>query len=233
MRIIKRNMYRLPNLIDKLPALNGKQDTTEESTNSTDGKVSSDVSRECCVCGYAVKAPPINFVLSSLPPEPSTVTPQPVRTRGRRRREVASPQRNLSQMISISDSWMNEVDAFSKRYEKNQEDHCIQFLDDGRGCFWRCVCCDCVIHEQCLDFKDQWMLFEDSEFKCKFSSSLISRFYVSSLPVQRSYYKLFPLQFLLLFFRSQCESFFCALVSEWRILLCVWKKRWLHDNGIK
>ena len=182
MRIIKRNMYRLPNLIDKLPALNAKQETVAESTNSADSGVSSEVPRECCVCGYSEKAPPINFVLSSLPPEPETTTTHTVRMRGRRR-EFANPQRNLSQMISISNSWTNEVESFFKRYEKNQEEHCIHFVDNGRGCFWRCVCCDCVVHEQCLDFKDQWMLFEDSEFKCKSRSFLISRFYVSSLSI--------------------------------------------------
>ena len=170
MRIVKRNLYRIPNLLDKLPPLSVKSASSPEIEAISQPAKAEDPSAsrlECCVCGYGSSAPPINFVLSAPPAERSEELAmfRGTRPRGRPPNE-GSTHRVLFRMRSTYNSFANDLDLFANRLSKSRKEEKIPFYPNGRGGFWRCIGCNCVVHDHCLDFKDQWMLFQDSQFKC-------------------------------------------------------------------
>ena len=170
MRIVKRNLYRLPNLLEKLPPILLKPASPRDSEGvslSSRNEDSVQARLECSVCGFGSLAPPIDFVLSSPPTEHNEerIVFRTARLRGRPPSD-GNPHRMLVRMRSIYNSFASDLDSFAKRLAKSRNEEKIPFSPNGRGRFWRCIGCGCVVHEHCLDFRDQWMLFQDSQFKC-------------------------------------------------------------------
>lgn len=123
---------------------------------------------ECCVCGYGTVAPPLSFCLLDCPTDVYPVREQP-RRRGRPPLSASQP-RSVQRASTILDEWnfiINDI-LNNEHARRENEQHQQSFCEGNRGCFWKCVGCGCTIHEKCLDFVDQWMLFKDDQFKCTF-----------------------------------------------------------------
>ena len=70
-------------------------------------------------------------------------------------------------MKVIGDCWdsavLNILTA-CEQYKRNNGD--FYFMEGNRGGFWKCIGCECIVHEKCFDVKDHWLLFKDNQFKC-------------------------------------------------------------------
>ena len=138
-------------------------------------------------------APPLNFCLHSHPDEN-----HPIREQFRRKGRPASDS-NLSytrlntRITTIVNEWDSLIQdlVVNEKTRQSNEHYQQSFVEGNRGCFWKCVGCSCVIHEHCLDFVDQWMLYKDSSFKCKEFQEVITRLYVLEVPFGGSFYRLY------------------------------------------
>lgn len=237
MRIVKRNLYRLPNLLEKLPPIPAKPASPRDSEGVSAparGEDSAEERAECSVCGFGSLAPPLNFVLSSPPAEHNEerIVFRAARLRGRPPSE-GNTHRVLFRMRSIYNSFANDLDSFAKRLVKSRNEEKIPFSPNGRGRFWRCIGCDCVVHEHCLDFKDQWMLFQDAQFKCTVSPFLQCRLHVSELPLRGPADELAALHVLLLALRPASDGGERPRGLVGGLLLHLWAERWVSHHGVE
>lgn len=126
------------------------------------------VSCQCCICGYGAVAPPLSFSLASSPTDNHPVH-EVVRNRGRKPNDYRLSQVRLNGLV---DSFVTEWDGIVQELITNEETRLFfeskkqSFAEGNRGDFWKCATCNCIVHEQCLDFSDHWMLFKDNQFKC-------------------------------------------------------------------
>lgn len=182
MRIVSRNKYRIPNILhtlppsilnEEIPAGDSESQTAEESTDERT-EVMENVSRDTClcsVCHYGRMCPPLTQCLKEIP----TAT-HPVYQKTRPKKPVIVTQiRNInSRGDSIILEWeqiIEEVLQSCSLWKENEKNN-SRFAADNRGFFWKCVCCGCCVHEQCLDFVDQWCIYQDANFHCLIYSLL-------------------------------------------------------------
>ena len=236
MRVVKRNLYRLPHLLDRLPPLAAPGSPRGEPAESAPrGKAEEPPERvECCVCGFGAMAPPVGFVLAAAPAERAEerLVFRGARPRGRPPSE-GSTHRVLLRMRSTCGALASDVELFAKRLARSREEEKIPFLPNGRGAFWRCVGCGCVVHEQCLDFKDHWMLYADGQFRCAAFGGLRCRLPLSALPLRGSADQLVALREFLLALRPAGDAGLGARRAGGSLLLRLRAQRRLSDDGLQ
>ena len=71
----------------------------------------------------------------------------------------------MESMVGDWETTVASLQSFASDWKKND----VHFVADNRGGFWKCVCCGCCVHEQCLDFVDHWCLYQDKDFHCSFT----------------------------------------------------------------
>ena len=75
-------------------------------------------------------------------------------------------------LVDLKEYWVEQKQVHANRFG---------FEKDNRGGFWKCVSCECCVHEQCMDFVDHWEVYHDENFHCKHLYSYSYSYSYSSL----------------------------------------------------
>ena len=143
--------------------------TTESNTEGTPqsvaetpvGEPQDTITKDTCICGvclYGRICPPISFHLREMPP-PN----HPIHEKVRRSNLTDRTGNRTENVIAEWEQTVASLQSFAVDWRKND----VHFVADNRGGFWKCVCCGCCVHEQCLDFVDHWCLYQDENFHCE------------------------------------------------------------------
>lgn len=133
---------------------------TKSSSQNETPSISNRFTDLCSVCGYGYYAPPMNYDISLEENQfGKAIRLNSLRTPAQSR--LITRNSKITYKL-ILNQW-EELTSFSGKDSKKS------FLIEGsRGRMIKCCCCDCVIHEKCLDCPSYHILSTDSQFACPY-----------------------------------------------------------------